>query len=460
MTEKKKNTKHKSYSILTRIKESVSFNIGTIIFGAIFFYMAVTLFLYLTSNTISTYQVVSGPLAKNQTYTGLIIREEEVVTANSSGYITYYARDNAKVKKNGIVYSIGDSKSNPVSIELTDSALNNLRKKISAFSTNYTLTDYNDVYSFKYELEGALLQNSGISDSSNTGNSATIGNQTICSSTKDGVIMYSMDGYETFTKDKITTADINQKAYQITDLKTQKQISAGDPVYKIITSENWSIYIPLTAKQIIQLSDRTTIRVKFLKDEVTQVASFIIHSNDDGTYWGELKFSSGMIRYATDRFIDIELVTNAQTGLKIPISSIVNKEFYIIPENFATKGGNSDKVGFLLKRASSDADSEPVFEHLTLYEHADGYYYIDTNDVSKGDVITLLDSQNRYVIDKTATLEGVYCINKGYAIFRKIIIVDKNDEYCIVKTGTPYGLSQFDHIVLDSSTVNEQQILY
>lgn len=463
MTAKKnKKSKHRSYSMVTRMKESLSFNIGTIIFGAIFLYMAITLFLYLTSNNISTYQVVSGPLAKNQTYTGLIVRDEQIITADSAGYITYYARDNAKVKKNGVVYSIGDSKSNPVSIELTDSALNSLRRKISSFSTNFNLTDYNDIYSFKYELEGSLLQNTGISapSTSSNGGNATLGNQTICSSPSDGIILYSIDGYEDFDKTTITEADINKKSYSMTDLKTDGKISAGDPVYKIISDENWSIYVSLTAKQVLQLSERTSLRVKFLKDGATQVANFVIHANEDGSYWGELKFSSGMIRYATDRFLEIELVTNAQTGLKIPISSIVNKEFYIIPENFATKGGNSSDIGFLIKRADSDDDSEPVVEHLTLYEHVNGNYYVDTADVSEGDVILMSDSNNRYVIGKKDTLEGVYCINKGYAVFRKIIIVDKNDEYCIVETGTPYGLAQFDHIVLDSSTVNEQQILY
>ncbi len=448
--------------MVTRIKELLSFNIGTIIFGAIFLYMAISLFLYLTANNISTYQVVSGPLAKNQTYTGLIVRNEQVITADSAGYITYYARDNAKVKKNGVVYSIGESKTNSVSIELTDSALSALRRNIAAFSTNYDLADYNDIYSFKYELEGVLLQNSGISAPSSTtnGGNATLGNQTICSSPTDGIVLYSIDGYENYSETNITKEDINKKSYQLQDLKTDERISAGEPVYKLITDENWSVYVPLTAKQIIQLSDRTSIRVKFLKDGATQVASFLIHTNEDGSYWGELKFSSGMIRYASDRFVDIELVTNAETGLKIPISSIVNKEFYVIPEVFGTKGGNSDNIGFLIERKTKNGNAEATFEHLTLYEHQNGKYYIDMADLNPGDVIVQENSNNRIVIEETDTLEGVYCINKGYAVFRKIIIIDKNDEYCIVETGTPYGIAQFDHIVMDSTTVNEEQILY
>ena len=59
-----------------------------------------------------------------------------------------------------------------------------------------------------------------------------------------------------------------------------------------------------------------------------------------------------------------------------------------------------------------------------------------------------------------AQLEGVYCVDKGYAVFRKIEIIDQNEEYCIVATGTSYGLSLYDNIVLDSNTVQEDEILF
>ena len=54
----------------------------------------------------------------------------------------------------------------------------------------------------------------------------------------------------------------------------------------------------------------------------------------------------------------------------------------------------------------------------------------------------------------------MYNINRGYTVFRRIEIIDQNEEYCIVKTGTAYGLSLYDNIVLDSSTVSEDEILY
>ena len=50
--------------------------------------------------------------------------------------------------------------------------------------------------------------------------------------------------------------------------------------------------------------------------------------------WRKIALKNGMVRYAADRFLKIELVINTQSGLKIPMSSIVTKEFYMIPSSF------------------------------------------------------------------------------------------------------------------------------
>ncbi len=36
--------------------------------------------------------------------------------------------------------------------------------------------------------------------------------------------------------------------------------------------------------------------------------------------------------------------------------------------------------------------------------------------------------------DDEETLYGVYNINKGYAVFREVTIIDENEEYCIVES--------------------------
>lgn len=447
----------------TSFKEMFSFNIGTIVFGAVFLYMIISVSLYLTQDHVSTYQVTAGPLAKNQTYVGFAIRNEELLYSNTGGYVTYYASNNAKVKKNGIVYGIGDSKEEEQSVTITDSVLESLRSDMSSFSSGFDTNEYNDIYRFKYEIEGKLLQNNGIvlpSGSTNEAQNITVGNQTIYTAPENGLILYSMDGYEDFSIDDVSENIFNSKNYHLENLKTNETVEAGAPICRLITDEAWSIVIPLTDRQVIQLADRTRIRVKFLKDNATQNADLVIHTSTDGSYYGELKFTSGVIRYSSDRFIELELVTNTTSGLKIPVSAIVNKQFYTIPTSFGTKGGDSDDIGFLVQRQSEDSDGSTEFMHLTIYEEKDDVYYVDPNDIQAGDIIIQTDTNKRYIIGETESLEGVYCINKGYAVFRKIVIIDKNDQYCIVETDTSYGLSQFDHIVEDSSTVKEQEILY
>ena len=75
-------------------------------------------------------------------------------------------------------------------------------------------------------------------------------------------------------------------------------------------------------------------------------------------------------------------------------------------------------------------------------------------------MILMEKSSKQYLISDSETLEGVYNINKGYAVFREITVVDENEEYCIVEEGTTFGLSQYDHIALDASTVEDQDIIF
>ena len=44
----------------------------------------------------------------------------------------------------------------------------------------------------------------------------------------------------------------------------------------------------------------------------------------------------------------------------------------------------------------------------------------------------------------------VYNINKGYAVFKRIEKLSGNGEYFTIAKGTDYGLSVYDHIVLDA----------
>lgn len=448
-------------NIFRELRGKIPLNIGTFIFGAIFIYMVISVVLYLTADHIESYQVTAGPLAQNSTYTALVLREEKVVTASASGYITYYARENSKVAKSGAVYSLGDNQTTAAVDELTERDYTRLRLSMAGFASSFNSSNFYDTYNYKYELEGTILQYSGLTASADGQVPQSIGGQTVYTAAQDGVILYSVDGYEDVTADQLSPDYFNRKNYSITNLQTARKVTAGDEIYKLITSEEWSLIIPLTSEQTVQLSGRDSIRVKFLKDDTTQVGTFSIITDENGGFYCKITFSSGMIRYSNDRFLEIELVTNTKSGLKIPLSSIVQKDFYIIPKEYVTHDEEDGSAGFnKLVEQEKDKESTSEFIQATIYEEDDKYYYVDTSTFSAGDVIIKPDSQSTFTVEETKSLEGVYCINKGYAVFRKIIILDQNDEYCIVDTGTEYGLAQFDHIVRNGSSVKEDDILY
>lgn len=480
----------KTPGILARLRKVAGLNIGTIMFGILFIYMSFSAILYFTTTHIESYQVTSGPLSRNETYTGLAIREETVCTAPSSGYITYYAREGSKINASGAVYGLSSTKKSTSTASLATEELLKIRNDMMSFSKGFNSSKFNNTYSFKYELKGNILQYAESENSSSapltsdeydesddssgkdniTNSNVYAGNESICQSQSDGIILYSTDNYEGKTIDTVTAEDFDQNSYHETDLKTSDSVQSGDDVYTIITDERWSLLIPLSDKQAEKLKDRSTIRVKFLKDDMTQNGDFSIITIDGGKY-GQIDFNKGLIRYASDRFLDIELVTNTVVGLKIPLSSIVTKDFYVVPSRMATTQNN--ETGFMLSSGNKDSGT---FKSVSIYASVedtsvsklatDGsedqpmIYYIDKSSFKEGDALIDPDTGEKYIIGETDTLEGVYCINKGYAVFRRIEILDQNEEYAIVSKNTSYGLARYDHIVRNADKVKEEDILY
>lgn len=95
-----------------------------------------------------------------------------------------------------------------------------------------------------------------------------------------------------------------------------------------------------------------------------------------------------------------------------------------------------------------DDNGQPVteFVNATIYEQVNDEndnpveYYVDMAAFNDGDILRAQDSATTYQIGEMVPLQGVYCINKGYAVFRKIQIIDQNAEYSIIKKQTQYRL--------------------
>ncbi|MBQ7564839.1 MAG: hypothetical protein IJT16_12735 [Lachnospiraceae bacterium] len=455
---------------IAKYRPPININLGLVIFAVLFVYILVVIVSYFRSTPITPYEVTLGSLAVNNTYTGIALREETVVDCDYTGYVNYYAREGERVAVNSLVYTVDSSgeisemlnKGSEEGTSLSDEDMTELRTQISSFSRYFSPVDFLDTYNFKFDIEGTVVKLanyqvlSGI-DSLNAANLAD--SISFGYSAQSGIVVYSNDGYEDVTPEEITAADFEREEYNKEQFHNNDLIDEGDAAYKLITSENWSIIVPIDEDKAKELETESYVNVRFLKNNYTSWASVSV-LRQDGQIFAELDFNNSMITFATDRFIEIELLSNAKEGLKIPNSAIVEKSFYLIPVSYLIKGDNSDETGFMRETYLEDGSVSAEFVKATIYNQTEDECYVDESVFAIGDYVISPDSGEKYPVSKQGTLIGVYNINKGYADFKQITILYQNDEYSIVKSNTEYGLSVYDHIVLKGESVNENDFIY
>ena len=473
------------------VKYRKPFNIANVFFGAILVYMVIYLYMFLSSTHISGYEVIAGSLATNKQFTGLVLRTEEIFHAKTAGYVDYYAAENAKVSNSTIVYSVDESgrmseylEEHSDELSLSAENYHTLKSDISSFSNNYERTDFSKVYHFHDTINGSILELSNqtlLSELENVSEEMTGAFQRVYSE-KSGIVEYFIDGYETVTPETITPEMFDESAYAPTNLRSADLISAGDPVYKLVTDENWTLIIPMDDEQIDEIAfentvdesgnsvkkARSVIQVKFLKDN-SKMWGYITVINMHGQQYLQIDFNNSMVRFASERYLDIQILLDNASGLKIPTSSITTKEFFVIPEKYVIKCGKDKKDGFNVESFDENGNVITRAVNPTFYSIVDGMVYIDPNQgnfaenepyMKVGDRILMLDGHDSYTVGKTEELVGVYCINQGYTEFKKIKALYSNEEYTIVEQGTTFGITIFDRIVLNAEAVEEEQVIY
>ena len=441
---------------------------GMLIFSLIFLCMLYYVYAYFSSTRISPYEVQAGSIVVDNTCEGLALRQEDIVYADGSGYISYYARAGERVAGSSNVYTLDETGQviNTLTASLDGEALdadslNSLKTSMEAYESSISRTSFSQVYDFKSRMENQILSvmNDRLIAQADALEEETGGTFNFVKATEAGIIEFYTDGYEGVTKDTFTNDMLDSTSYEKRDLSQADIVNAGDPVYKLVTDETWNIIIPLDDEKLEALADKSSVSIRFLKNNLETTAGIEIMRRD-GLAYGVLSLSNYMVDFAEDRYVQVELKLSQIEGLKIPATAIIEKQFYTIPVGYVTTGGDDDSDGFLRETYMEDGSISTVFVPTTIYETTDEVYYVDCNDFSPGDYIVKPDSEERYQIGTTASLKGVYNINRGYAVFRKVNILYESGEYCIVEQGSTYGLSIYDHIVLDSKAVKEEEIIY
>ncbi len=460
-------------SKVTKFKKRRSINVGHIIFLIIFIYISISFYIYLTKDHLTIYEVRKGSIAKENIYNGLILRDEEVYNTDMAGYIYYYYKDGDRIANNTVVYTINEDKNTTslVDTDLNSSKLNSketakIGKEITNFRENYNNNEFEIVYDFKYNLNNVAIEIMNEQNQDALGEYSSLGDgdyfQAI-NSEASGIITYFVDNYEKLTWENINHEHFSKNNYDKKLLRQDEIYDKGTPAYKLVTDNTWDIIIEIDQEVYNYLSkyedeEIHDVTIRFIDEDILSPGSFTYFKNNEG-YFGRITLDYYMEKFVNQRFVDIELNIDKKTGLKVPTSAIVDKEFYLVPHKFFTKGGDSDSTGLILESYDEENELILTFVPTEVYYQDEENCYINTLVFEPNSWIRS-ESEERLKLNEKGTLKGVYNVNKGYGVFRQIELIEEGEEYSIVKEETPYGLSVFDQIALVGDTTIEENIIY
>lgn len=450
-------------------------NIGLVVAFGVLILLVINIYRYFTTPHLSLYEVQKGSVGSEANTVAMILRKETVYRTEQAGYLNYYYREGARVAKGSKIYSLNDSSDfrdllqiDEENSALTENDLLRLKEDIRSFSANYSDVSFGECYELREEFLSDYLRYRDVSmlDALTEGMQNTSGIFKTVYSTQSGTITYFSDVYDGYTLEQITGAEFTNENRTVPERSKPAGISAIDSfAYKLVTEESWQM--------VIRLDDESLKKVQAGGDTVT----FRI-SGDLAEYrkpyelfqiGGEHYLLVEMERYGNDylseRFLDVTLYFESEEGLKIPGTSIVEKELYQIPERFVMAGGGEeDSIGISMEYFDAESgEIRPDYQEISPLFYEDGYYFVSMEDFDADRYINSaglgVEPERAMLYSFLTKLEGVYNMNKGYAVFKRIERLTDLEDYILVRAGLAGGVALYDHIVLDVSAVTKDVIL-
>lgn len=455
-----------------RTRKIRSINVGIFIIALFCIYVIVNMILGLTKDHLSIYEVQAISMSKDNSATAVIIRNEENYYTDRAGYTNFYVRSGARVAVGDTVYSIDEGKNiydyltdYDISYTLSENDAKSLKSYISDFNDDYSGSDFAPVYELRGELESEMLN---ISDSYLLENLESIMgegealNFDVIKTQKAGVISFFSDTLDGIDADTVTVQTFDMSGYDSKNLYDSELKESNSLVYKIVDDSNWTLIINLSREQYEQLCEQSTISFTVKQDGLKLTQPCTYFTRGDG-YFARIDMQNYLIRYIKERFLELELVLDDEEGLKIPYSSLVEKEFYVIPSQYYYHYADEDLYGFTYMNYDQATNTKTFqFKECNCYyeDTVEGVVYVDTADFAYGQYVYCMEDESLYQVSVIKKLEGVYNVNEGFAVFRRIEMLSQNDDYCIVRKGASKSLRQNDHIVLNADLIDENVQIY
>ena len=432
-------------------------------------YVIFHMFSYFTRKHVAITEVRQGSIVSDDHYEALAIREEKVVKAASSGYLYYYLSSMSRIGAGQYAYSIdsdGDmveklKKYRQNDASLSDTQKKQLAEKLLGFSEGFNTSDYGSLYNFYAQAQSSLEESLASSARTTLKDELqqAAADETFRSYTTDapGLIVLNHDGMEhitlkDFKEDDFDISHVNEK-----NLSSVVQVKEGDPVYRLVTSDNWNLVMPISDEKAKELRDTSGIEITFLEDGAKTWCTSHVTRRED-RYYLILSLDDSVDRYAAERFISIDLSLEKKNGLKVPNSSLKQHILYEIPDNYITFGGDNREPYVLKKTEDGQA-----LTRLSLYQEdtTDHTWWGTYDNIQQSDVILNPKTMQQKKIQSLEVKKayGVFNVNKGYAQFALVQILFHNEQYSIIQPVHSTQLTLYDHIALEAYDVKENEII-
>lgn len=459
MAVRKKTTDIRSY----RKKENI--NIGVILFAFILVYIIVEIGLSITNRPIAFYEVGEGAIVKTIPCTGLAIRTEQTIKASKSGYLNFYCPEESKISVGQNVCAVSEKeldlslKEDAEAEDLTEDEKTQMLSSVRTFVNNYRESAFFETYSFKDSIQNIFDKKTDQNKEERMNialSEQKEGSYEAMTSDRDGILVYEADGFEGITVDQVTDELFDKSDYKKPEYHENQKVNEGDSIYKVVTEETWNLVVRLDADTAEPLINKKSVTIRFLKDDVEMIAGLQLEKKGKDIYYAYLTLDSAMIRYASDRYLDLEITVQNAKGLKIPKSAVVKKDCYEIPSEYIMENGEADEQGVLVyNNGNTEFQKTDVF----YTDSSKNMIYIDAENLPKGTVIRMENSNNTRTLSETISQAGVYEAGSGYAVFTTIDIEAENEDYYITGSGVSNQLSDYDRIVLNADKVSDDEIL-
>ena len=444
---------------------------GALIFAVIFIYLIINILFYANKNKVAIYEVQGDNISTENRFTGVALRKENIISSDYAGYINYYIQNGKRSSKNGVIFSVDEGSKLYTEIleksgvnQLQDNDIKQIKNVIYGYLDDYSGFRFDEVAEFKREVSDTIYELVNDTSIENMKSIASIGSTSafhIKKAEEAGVVSYRNDKLCGIDFEQVTDAmfdkgyDVGQKNLRSTGL-----VSAGEPICRVVTDENWQIAVKVPENVYISLLEFETVSV-YINDYYLPIECGLKTVQRGSSYYAVLSLDKYMPMYIDDRLLTVEFESSVEGGLKVPLSAITKKEFYLVPLTLLCD--DPQYTGQVFKKEGySEETGNPIYipVYPSKYYSDDYYAYIDTELLDAGDVLDNPETGERFKVGLTNTIEGVYIVNKGYFQFVRVERIRQNAEYAIVKKGARDGLQLYDHIALDATKAKDKQIIY